>query len=208
MTREERIDISEYGYDADKGIWSKAKEKFLEGAVNNKYGYVQVTLKCIDGKQRTFLYHRVIWYAFNGVIPEGMQVNHINEVKTDNRLCNLNLMTPKENCNWGTHNERMTAKKRGVPKSEEWKAKQRNHPNKSKAVVAVDNDGNVIYEFASTREADRHGFKSSNVSACCRKQYYGEGNNIYKGLRWYYKEDWEKLIYEQRETNCIAERNR
>ena len=33
-------------------------------------------------------------------------------------------------------------------------------------------------------------------------------NRFLKGYYWYFKEEWEKLIYEQRETNCIAERNR
>jgi len=54
--------------------------------------------------------HRLVWEAFNGKIPEGMQINHINEIKDDNRLSNLNLTTTKENMNWGTRNARMAEK--------------------------------------------------------------------------------------------------
>ena len=49
--------------------------------------------------------------AFNGPIPEGMQVNHIDENTLNNNLENLNLMTPSENINWGTRNERDRLKK-------------------------------------------------------------------------------------------------
>lgn len=41
--------------------------------------------------------HRLIWEAVHGPIPDGMQINHINGVKTDNRIDNLELVTPSEN---------------------------------------------------------------------------------------------------------------
>lgn len=41
--------------------------------------------------------HRLVWESFNSPIPEGMQINHKNGVKTDNRLENLEVCTPSEN---------------------------------------------------------------------------------------------------------------
>lgn len=54
--------------------------------------------------------HRLVWESFNGKIPDGMQINHLNEVKDDNRLENLSLVTPKENINYGTAHIRTTEK--------------------------------------------------------------------------------------------------
>lgn len=59
---------------------------------NKGYRYVQVGDKKV-------LIHRFIWEAFNGGIPEGMEIDHINAVRDDNRLENLRLVTHKENCN-------------------------------------------------------------------------------------------------------------
>ena len=46
---------------------------------------------------RAFLMHRVIWEACVGPIPDRMVMNHINGVKTDNRLANLEVVTSGEN---------------------------------------------------------------------------------------------------------------
>lgn len=172
MTKEEYISTEDYGYDANRGIWSKYYKKFLKGYIRND-GYLNVRLKCIDGKQRIFYLHRALWYLVYGPIPEGYEINHLDENKQNNRLSNLSLTSHVENCNYATRNERVAAKQ-------------------SKAVVALDNEGNVVHEFPSTMEAERQmGFKHQNVSACCNNCYYG--SNYYKGYYWYFKEDYLRM---------------
>lgn len=41
--------------------------------------------------------HRLVMLAFTGPRPDGLGINHINGIKTDNRACNLEYATQLEN---------------------------------------------------------------------------------------------------------------
>ncbi len=41
--------------------------------------------------------HRLVWEAFNGTIPSGKEINHIDGNRANNRLSNLQLVTRSEN---------------------------------------------------------------------------------------------------------------
>lgn len=56
-------------------------------------GYRQVYV--VKGK--TIQAHRFVWEAIHGPIPPGLFINHINGVKTDNRIENLEMVTHREN---------------------------------------------------------------------------------------------------------------
>lgn len=74
----------------------------------DKDGYLLVHL-CRGGKVKTHKVHSLVMEAFVGPRPEGYEINHINECKTNNRVENLEYCTHRENCNHGTHNERVAA---------------------------------------------------------------------------------------------------
>lgn len=59
-------------------------------------GYVHINLSS-NGVKKQVKAHRVIYMAANGHIPDDMVVDHINNDKSDNRICNLQLLTAKEN---------------------------------------------------------------------------------------------------------------
>ena len=67
-----------------KGEWIERSDK-----PNNK-GYIRI---CICKKM--YYVHRLIMMAFVG--ESDQQVDHINRIKTDNRLENLRYCTPREN---------------------------------------------------------------------------------------------------------------
>ena len=59
--------------------------------------------------------HRVVWEEHNGPIPEGMQIDHINGDKQDNRIENLRLATNQQNsCNRKGANSNSKSGVRGV----------------------------------------------------------------------------------------------
>lgn len=58
--------------------------------------YLRV-LACKEGKYTHIAVHRAVWEAFNGAIPEGLEINHKNLKRDDNRLENLEIVTHAEN---------------------------------------------------------------------------------------------------------------
>lgn len=134
----------------------------------NQKGYFALRLSK-DGERKGYLVHRLVWITFNGSIPEGMQVNHINEIKTDNRLCNLNLMTPKENVNWGTRNIRVANS-------------LTDNTKKTKSVNQLDINGNFLKKWNSFKEIENTlGYSKTLICRLCR----GKGNSAY-GYKWEY----------------------
>jgi len=59
--------------------------------------YCHVGLSGVGVKQTTRSVHRLVCEAFIGPRPANFQINHRNGVKTDNRLANLEYVSPREN---------------------------------------------------------------------------------------------------------------
>jgi hypothetical protein len=66
------------------------------GAPNRK-GYMCITISQ-DNRERKKLVHCLVLLAFVGPRPKGMEAAHIDGVKSNNRLGNLEWTTPKINC--------------------------------------------------------------------------------------------------------------
>ena len=73
-------------YKLDKsGNYIKCKEY-------NRAGYLRIAVN-----RKYISSHRLIWETFNGEIPVGMEIDHINTVRNDNRLSNLRCVSHAEN---------------------------------------------------------------------------------------------------------------
>ena len=127
------------------------KERILKPVVTD--GYLRVGLS-VDGKLKMLRVHRLVCEAFHENPDNKPQVNHINEDKVDNRACNLEWCTCKQNVNHGSRNERV-----------------------SKPVGQYSLDGKLIKLWPSTMEAERQaGFNHGNISQVANgkyKQAYG-----------------------------------
>lgn len=75
-------------------IWNMVTRRPM-GHVNN-HGYVAIAWK-YHGKAVHALAHRILWACNHHPIPDGMQINHINGIKSDNRDVNLELVTASQN---------------------------------------------------------------------------------------------------------------
>lgn len=72
-----------------KGIYLKARP--------TKLGYNLIKLYK-NGKTQDIPIHRLVANCFIRTVRKGEDVHHKNSIKNDNRLCNLEILTHRENC--------------------------------------------------------------------------------------------------------------
>ena len=82
-----------YGRRGPGGMIRK-KPVELKGSIVNGYRVYSIHA---DGEKKQVRANRLVWMAAHGRIPDGMVVDHINNDKLDNRICNLQLLSPEDN---------------------------------------------------------------------------------------------------------------
>lgn len=151
------------------------KERILKPA-SETGGYLQITL-LKNGKSKHYRIHRLVANAFIPNIENKPEINHIDEDKTNNNVMNLEWSTREENCNYGTHNTRISKT-------------LTNRTDQSIPIDMLTKNGELIRTFPSGKEAMRwlraNGFpkaKNGAISSCCK------GNPKYThayGFKWQY----------------------
>lgn len=82
-----------YTIDTNGNIYRNNKKM---SPVNNGIGYYQIKLRCQKKRYAVYV-HRLVWETFNGKVPEGYEINHIDHNKANNSLANLELVTHSDN---------------------------------------------------------------------------------------------------------------
>lgn len=159
------IDKSLYDFDAELGIYSKLLKRYLKGT-DDGYGYLRVTLKCTDGLQHSFMYHKVLWEYFNGETPNNYELNHKDENKHNFKLSNIELLSHADNINYGTRNKRVSEKLKGKKKPNY--IIQMLIDKNSKPVYQYTLSGELVNSYSSSYEASRKtNTNRGNITSCC-----------------------------------------
>ena len=176
-------------------------------------GYEQVKLYK-EGIYCSLKVHKIVWESFVGEVPKGMEIDHKNGIKTDNRLRNLRCVTHIENCtNPITYAKFIDAinskeylekrkinanKRKGIKLSEEIKRKMSESrkgicPSKHALDKAKEIHQKTIYQYElDTNTLIRIYYPLNEVekfgfSRCCVWRAATGKIKQYKGYRWSYK---------------------
>lgn len=90
----------------------------------NKYGYIRVGL-WNNGKMKNCQVHRLVYTSFVGDIDDGLQIDHIDGDKSNNKLTNLRAVSPKVNSNNPVTRVRYLEAMKKTLLSEKWRNNQR-----------------------------------------------------------------------------------
>lgn len=133
----------------------RGKEKILKPGISREYYVINL---CQGGKVKKWFLHRLVGEAFLENPNNYPIINHKNQIKTDNRVENLEFCTQKYNVNYGDAIQR-----------------------RSKPVLQFNKSGNLIHEWPSMSEVERQlGFYQSNISKCCSGKLKTANNYIWK----------------------------
>ena len=96
LTQEKLKELLHYCPDTGVFTWlmkpcSNVRAGSVAGTVNKINGYATIKVN-----RKIYLAHRLAWLYIHGTFPPN-DIDHINRVKSDNRLCNLRMATHAEN---------------------------------------------------------------------------------------------------------------
>ena len=79
-------------------------------------GYLSFTIYLEKNRNKTYSSHRFVFECFYGLIEKNKQINHINSIRVDNRIKNLEVVTASENCRKSAKNRNLSCYRKNPKK--------------------------------------------------------------------------------------------
>ena len=150
-------DFEDYTIDETGNVFSIRKNKYLKQTINRN-GYCKVTLQK-DKYRKMFSVHRLVAQAYLKNYSNTLQVNHINGIKIDNRVENLEMVTAKENMQKaveiGLFDKCKEIQRKNAIKNNLGKYHILASESAKKRVAKYDKNNNLIQVYNSITEASR-----------------------------------------------------
>ena len=160
-------------------IRSNGKSQTFKGRVmklqEDNGGYVCVLLSNTTKEKKRKMYHihRLVAEAFIPNNDNKPCIDHINTIRTDNRVENLRWCTHKEN-----NNNPLTKEK----KPKEFPQLRGKAHHNSKPIIQYSKEGIFIKEWGSSLQIEREiGICNSSIRSCCKGKQHTAG-----GYKWKY----------------------
>lgn len=164
-------------YQVINTAWNKEKILHPIHASFDKDKYLVIALPRLKGKnQKQAKVHRLVLLTW-GNRPDNyreLQCNHRNEIKTDNRFSNLELVTAHDNLVWGTRLQRAAATMARNGKTTKVVAiniktgEERRFDNTCKCARALGLYPQNVYSCLALRRRSAHGY------VFCRQEQYSD----------------------------------
>ena len=79
-------------------------------------GYLSFTIYLEKNRNKSYSSHRFVFECFYGLIEKNKQINHINSIRVDNRIKNLEVVTASENCRKSAKNRNFSCYRKNPKK--------------------------------------------------------------------------------------------
>jgi hypothetical protein len=150
-----------YGCDPLTGeVFKISNNKQIGKGANSNKQYKVISISSSKGDKKTMSKHKFIYECCKGPVPDGYDIDHIDDDINNNKIDNLQVLTHQDNI------------KKSLKNRDYSKIKS----NKGKGVIVHDITNKTSFKCKSAYDASqRTGVNTGIISMCCNQKPYVKG---------------------------------